>query len=70
MVAWTLGVHTLRIEAPPPGLPRGAPLPPAPNVILQARATRHASLLPLLPRNATYTRVASTRTFKVYSTCR
>jgi len=70
MVAWTLGVHTLRIEGPPPGLPRGAPLPPAPNVILQARATRHASLLPLLPHNATYTRVAATRTFKIYSTCR
>jgi hypothetical protein len=66
MVAWTLGVHTLRIEGPP----AGTPLPPAPNVIVQARATRHATLLPKIPRNASYVGVASTRTFKIFSTCR
>jgi hypothetical protein len=45
MVAWALGVHTRQIQAPPPaGEPPGA----APNVILQTRDTRSASLLPLV----------------------
>jgi hypothetical protein len=45
MVAWALGVHTIQIEAPP--APE-APLPPAPNVILQTRDTRDAALLPIV----------------------
>jgi hypothetical protein len=45
MVAWALGVHTLEIQAPPPD---GSDPGPAPNVILQTRDTRSASLLPLV----------------------
>ena len=50
MVAWTLNAPTTRIEAPPTH--GGAAYPEqsseAPNVILQTRDTRSASLLPLL----------------------
>jgi hypothetical protein len=71
MVAWTLSVHTLRVQANPPnGLAPGAPLPPAPNVIIQARAQRRAHLLPRIPPNASYVRLAHVRTFRIYSTCR
>ncbi len=45
MVAWTLDVHTVRVQAPPAP---GAPPPAPPNVILQTRDTRSASLLPAL----------------------
>lgn len=44
LVAWTLGVHTMDVEAPPAEGQTVA----APNVILQTRDTRHASLLPYL----------------------
>ncbi|MGH2914802.1 MAG: hypothetical protein ACRDMX_07430, partial [Solirubrobacteraceae bacterium] len=47
MVAWTLGVATPRIEAPPHSA-APASAGPAPNVILQTRDTRSASLLPVL----------------------
>jgi hypothetical protein len=47
LVSWTLGVPTTRVQAPPvladPGFSG-----PAPNVILQTRDTRSASLLPFL----------------------
>jgi hypothetical protein len=68
MVAYTLGVHTLRIEASP--LP-GQPLPPAPNVILQTRAQRHARLLPILGdwRGTNYHLLAHFRAYRIYSTC-
>jgi hypothetical protein len=72
MVAYTLGVHTLRIEAPPPGMVG----PPWPNVILQTRAQSDSTLLPLAPQilawereGAHYTLVAHVRTFRVFSTC-
>jgi hypothetical protein len=45
MVAWTLDVPTTRVEAPPADPSEGGP---APNVILQTRDTRSASLLPFL----------------------
>ena len=45
MVAWTLGVHTLQIEAPPESVENPGP---APNVIMQTRANRHATLLPIV----------------------
>ena len=45
MVAWTLGVHTVQIQAPPPAGDRPGP---APNVILQTRDTRSATLLPIV----------------------
>ncbi len=68
MVAWTLGVHTARIEAPPASLSQpGAP----PDVIFQTRATRQASLLPLVhswPR-AHYRLAAHVRKFRVFSRC-
>jgi hypothetical protein len=50
MVAWTLGVPTTRIEAPPinGGAADPEPAADAPRVVLQTRDTRSASLLPLL----------------------
>jgi hypothetical protein len=50
MVAWTLDVPTTRIEAPPTngGAKYAEPAADAPDVILQARDTRSASLLPFL----------------------
>jgi hypothetical protein len=50
MVAWTLGVPTTRIWAPPTlgGGAHPQPAGDAPNVILQTRDTRSAHLLPLL----------------------
>lgn len=68
MLAWTLGVRTLRIEPSPS---KGAPLPAAPNIIFQVRAQHHASLLPRVGEwpNVHYRLVARTRTFRVYSSC-
>jgi hypothetical protein len=72
MVAWTLGVHTLRVEAEPSKL---AP-PPWPAVILQARAQSTSTLLPTPQQiiaweheGAPYKLVAHVRTFRVFSTC-
>jgi hypothetical protein len=69
MLAWTLGVHTLQVEAAP--LP-GQALPPPPNVIFQTRAQRNATLLPRVrdwSSTVPYQRVAHVRTFRVYSHC-
>jgi hypothetical protein len=79
MVAYALGVKMLRVEAqptPPPGAPRGWLAPgPGPNVIFQARDTRHAALLPLPAQirawehdGAHYT-LRHIRTFWVFSDC-
>lgn len=72
MLAYQLGVHTLRVEAPPPTIVG----PPWPNVILQTRAQSNATLLPLAPQilaweheGAHYTLLARVRTFRVFSTC-
>ncbi len=72
MVAWTLGVHTLRIEATPSTLV-GAPWP---AVILQTRAQSNAHLLPTPPQiiawehaGAPYRLLTHVRTFRVFSTC-
>jgi hypothetical protein len=72
MVAYQLGVHTLRVEAPPSAIVG----PPWPNVILQTRAQSNSTLLPLAPQilawereGAHYTLVAHVRTFRVFSTC-
>ena len=69
MVAWTLGVHTIEIEAPPAP---GAPLPPAPNVILQTRDTRDSALLPIVHAwPAThYTYFGSSGPFNLFTHCR
>jgi hypothetical protein len=68
MVAWTLGVHTIQIEAPPGSLAN--PGPP-PNVIFQTRATRRSSLLPVVQawKGVHYQLVAQVRFFSVFSHC-
>jgi hypothetical protein len=72
MVAWTLGVHTLRIQATPSTLVG----PPWPAVVLQTRAQSNATLLPTPQQiiawehdGARYQLVAHVRTFRVFSTC-
>lgn len=72
MVAWTLGVHTLRVEATPTKLVG----PPWPAVILQARAQSNSGLLPSPAQiiawehaGARYRLLAHVRTFRVFSTC-
>jgi len=71
MIAYALGVRTLRVVAPPNGI---AP-PPWPNVIFQTRDTSHAALLPLPAQirawehdGAHYT-FRHIRTFWVFSDC-
>ena len=68
MVAWTLGVATPRIEAPPadPSDPG-----PAPNVILQTRDTRHARLLPVLEGwpDVRYHYVATSGHIRMFTHC-
>ncbi len=69
MLAWNLGVHTLRVQASP--VSASAPPPPPPNVIFQNRAQRHAHLLPRLSSwpSTHYKLVTHTRTFRVYEHC-
>jgi hypothetical protein len=68
MVAWTLGVHTADIQAPPSG---NRP-PPAPNVILQTRAQTNSTPLPIVHTwpNIHYTYAAHVRTFRLFTNCR
>jgi hypothetical protein len=69
MLAWTLGVHTLEVEASPLSASNpGAP----PNVIFQTRAQRNAHLLPIVGawKGTHYQLVAHARTFRVYAACR
>jgi hypothetical protein len=71
MIAYELGVRTLRVEAPP------SPIAPAPwpNVIFQTRDTRHAALLPLPAQIIAWERDGARytyrhiRTFRVFSDC-
>ncbi len=72
MVAWTLGVHTLRIEA----TPSKTVGPPGPAVILQTRAQSTSHLLPTPAQilaweqaGTRYHLIAHVRTFRVFSTC-
>ncbi len=66
MLAWSLDVHTLRIEAPP--IVPGAGRPP--NVIFQTRAQHNARLLPIIrPWHVPYSLVAHQRTFRVFMNC-
>ena len=69
MLAWTLGVHTVDVEASPQSVSN--PGPP-PNVIFQTRAQRNAHLLPVVGGWTTtnYQLVARTRTFRVFENCR
>jgi hypothetical protein len=68
MVAYDLDVKILRVQAAPL---TGQPIPPAPNVIFQARANRKAALLPSVHTwPATHYRlVALTKTFRVFAQC-
>jgi hypothetical protein len=72
MVAWALGVPTLRVEAQPTGLVG----PPWPNTIIQDRDTGNAALLPSPQQviawehaGARYTTFFHQRSFYVFSTC-
>ena len=66
MLAYMLGVHTLRIQAPPAVAGTG----PAPNVIFQTRATRDSTLLPIIrPWRVQYSLVDHQRTFRVFMNC-
>jgi hypothetical protein len=69
MVAWTLGVHTLDVQAPAPA---GAPPGPAPNVILQTRASRNLHLLPIVHSWPTvhYTYDGTSGPFRLFTHCR
>jgi hypothetical protein len=69
LVAWTLGVHTLQVAASPAS---HAPLPPPPNVILQTRAQRNATLLPIVHSwsGTHYNFVQRQRTFRLFEHCR
>jgi hypothetical protein len=68
LVAWTLGVHTLRVEGPPAA---GTEPGTAPNVVLQTRAQTNATLLPILHAwpNVHYTLVGAVRTFRLFEHC-
>jgi hypothetical protein len=73
MVAWTLGVRTLRVEATPL---TGIVGPPWPNVILQTRAQSKSALLPLPQQilawereGAPYRLIVHVGTFRIFSTC-
>jgi hypothetical protein len=68
MVAWTLGVHTRDIQAPPVS----ETPPPAPNVILQTRAQSNATALPIVHTwpAVHYTYAAHVRTFRLFTHCR
>jgi hypothetical protein len=69
MVAWTLGAHTLRIEAPPASVENAGP---APNVILQTRANRHSTLLPIVHGWPTvaYVYAGHSGPFRLFTHCR
>ncbi len=69
LVAWTLGVHTLRVEGPPAA---GAPPGPAPNAVLQTAAHTNGTLLPILHQWSTttpYKYVGTERTFRLFTHC-
>ena len=66
MLAWTLGVHTLDVEASP----NGGPAPPAPNVIFQTRAQRNATRCRVVRlAQRALSACGHVRTFRVYSNC-
>jgi len=68
MLAWNLDVHTARIAASPATAARPGP---APNLIFQTRAQRHAHLLPVVGawKGVLYQRVTHIRTFRVFAHC-
>jgi hypothetical protein len=67
MVAWYLGVESIDVSDELPRAPDGAPADP--NVILQARDTGTARLLPLVPKAEHYTELKQ-GTFNLYEHCK
>jgi hypothetical protein len=70
MVAYILGVHTLDVQAPPAaGVNPGSV--PAPNVILQTRASRNLALLPLVQwwPKVHYTYDGTSGPFRLFTHC-
>ncbi len=78
MVAWTLGVRTIRVQDEPKTNERGwAPRALAPNVILQARDRPNDTLLPLPAtilhweaEGVHYRLVSHVNTFRLFTACR
>jgi hypothetical protein len=68
LVAWTLGVHTLRVEGPPN---EGTPPGPAPNAVIQTRAHSNSTLLPILHQwpSTRYTYLGTERTVRLFEHC-
>jgi hypothetical protein len=68
MVAWALDVHTVDVGAPAAA---GSKPGPAPNVILQARDTRSAALLPFLSSwpNVHYHYVGTAGPIHMFTNC-
>jgi hypothetical protein len=69
LVAWTLDVHTDEVQAPPPAGTQ--PSATAPNVILQARASRNLADLPFLSQWPTvhYHYVGQSGPFRLFTHC-
>jgi len=69
LVSWYLGVHTLTVTSPAPA---GAPLGPAPNVIMQTRSQRHHALLPIVRAwpSVHYTYAGHSGPFRLFTHCR
>jgi hypothetical protein len=70
MVAWTLDVHTLDVQAPPAA--GDEPEASAPNVILQTRASRNLALLPYLSQwpSVHYHYAGHSGPFRLFTHCR
>jgi hypothetical protein len=68
LVAWTLGVHTLRVQSSPPGDNPGPP----PNVILQTRSQRGHALLPIVHTwsSVQYVYAGHSGPFRLFTHCR
>ena len=68
MVAYALGVRTARVDGPPAAT---GPVGPAPDLVLQARATRSSALLPYISSwpSVRYTAHGGTGPFHLYTHC-
>jgi hypothetical protein len=66
LVAWVLGVHTVRVSPQPTGTPG-----PPPNVILQTASHVNTQRVPSVKQwpNTKYTKVAHVRSFRVFEHC-
>ncbi|HWC85343.1 MAG TPA: hypothetical protein VG388_02320, partial [Solirubrobacteraceae bacterium] len=69
MVAWYLGVGSVKTPGAAPDELSGETVRGDPNVILQTRDTGTARLQPAVPKNVAYTRIRQ-RTFRLYEHCK